>query len=180
MSIFYKIFIYFCLRKVSNDFIGKLVVIFPNKSKYIFGNGKESVNFTIKRNFFFIRVLLNGITGIGYSYYKGEWSTNNLPYVIETGIRNINQIKKLKRLNIVADRLIKKFHRGNTISRSKKQISYHYDLGNNFYKSWLDKTMTYSSAKFDEKNISLEKAQLNKYNSLTKLAKIKKIVLYWK
>ena len=62
--------------------------------------------------------------------------------------------------------------RENTITKSKKQISFHYDLGNKFYSYWLDKTMTYSSAIFNNKNISLETAQINKYKSLTSLARI--------
>lgn len=62
----------------------------------------------------------------------------------------------------------------NTETQSKKNISYHYDLGNNFYKFWLDKTMTYSSAIFLKKNESLEKGQINKYSKLANLTSIKK------
>ena len=47
----------------------------------------------------------------------------------------------------------------NTINQAKKNISYHYDLGNDFYKEWLDESMTYSSALFKNKNLSLYDAQ---------------------
>ena len=54
----------------------------------------------------------------------------------------------------------------NTKKQAKKNISAHYDLGNEFYGLWLDDTMTYSSAKFDSGQESLEKAQTAKYASM--------------
>ena len=54
----------------------------------------------------------------------------------------------------------------NTINQAKKNISYHYDLGNDFYKEWLDESMTYSSALFKNKNLSLYDAQKQKYDSI--------------
>ena len=51
----------------------------------------------------------------------------------------------------------------NTRRQAKKNISYHYDLGNDFYGLWLDDTMTYSSAKFESGQERLEKAQIQKY-----------------
>ncbi|MEO0498304.1 MAG: cyclopropane-fatty-acyl-phospholipid synthase family protein, partial [Pseudomonadota bacterium] len=56
----------------------------------------------------------------------------------------------------------------NTKSGSKRNISAHYDLGNEFYKLWLDDTMTYSSALYDAQALSLEEAQNNKYRKLAK------------
>ena len=54
-----------------------------------------------------------------------------------------------------------------------KNIKFHYDLGNNFYQSWLDKSMTYSSAIFREKEDDLYDAQINKYKNLAKLIDVK-------
>ena len=68
---------------------------------------------------------------------------------------------------------LKHFLNGNTKKGSKKNIQYHYDLGNEFYKSWLDETMTYSSAIFKTKTQSLQSAQINKYKSLAELVNIK-------
>ena len=56
----------------------------------------------------------------------------------------------------------------NTKSKSKKNISYHYDLGNDFYKHWLDKSMTYSSAIFPSSDTDLFQAQINKYKQIAK------------
>ena len=56
--------------------------------------------------------------------------------------------------------------RANTKRGSRRNISYHYDLGNEFYSLWLDKTMTYSSALFSGQGETLEQAQQNKYASI--------------
>ena len=57
----------------------------------------------------------------------------------------------------------------NTKERSKKNISLHYDLGNEFFSTWLDKTLTYSCGIFNSSKETLEKAQINKYNKLIDL-----------
>ena len=61
----------------------------------------------------------------------------------------------------------------NTKAGSKKNISVHYDLGNNFFSLWLDKSLTYSSAIFDSDKKDLESAQYNKYLKLINLIKPK-------
>ncbi len=64
-------------------------------------------------------------------------------------------------------RVLHVLHR-NTKAQAKRNIQAHYDLGNEFYRLWLDPTMTYSSAKFDAPDQELSEAQLNKYRSLAK------------
>ncbi len=176
MSFFYRIISQMILKKLLINFRGNLIIIFPNKSRYILGKGNSPTYFHIKNNFFLIRVLINGVSAIGYGYYKGEWVTNNLSYVVKLGLKNINTIKSLKIKQRFFYKIKKLFvlESSNTITKSKKQISFHYDLGNLFYSFWLDKSMTYSSAIFNKKNISLESAQDNKYKSLVKLAQINK------
>ena len=77
---------------------------------------------------------------------RDEFETNNLSDLIELTARNINIIHKfaglldLKFLNFIKNRFIK-----NTKNRSKQNIAKHYDLGNDFFSLWLDKTLTYSS-----------------------------------
>ncbi len=176
MSFFYRIISQMILKKLLINFRGNLIIIFPNKSRYILGKGNSPTYVHIKNNFFLIRVLINGVSAIGYGYYKGEWVTNNLSYVVKLGLKNINTIKSLKIKQRFFYKIKKLFalESSNTITKSKKQISFHYDLGNLFYSFWLDKSMTYSSAIFNKKNISLESAQDNKYKSLVKLAQINK------
>jgi len=176
MSFFYKIISKIIIRKLASSFKGSLIIKFPDQSKYVIGNKKNSTYFHIINSFFLIRILFYGVSAIGYGYYKGDWKTNNLSYILKLGLINIKTIKELKIKANLFYRIKKALtlESSNTITKSKKQISFHYDLGNKFYSYWLDKTMTYSSAIFNDKKISLEKAQINKYKSLTNLAKIKK------
>ena len=62
----------------------------------------------------------------------------------------------------------------NTIEKSKKNISLHYDLGNDFFSTWLDKSLTYSCGIFNSSQETLEQAQINKYNKLINMVKPKK------
>ena len=68
---------------------------------------------------------------------------------------------------------ISHFKNKNSVNQAKKNISYHYDLGNKFYSYWLDKSMTYSSAIFSKSTDELEIAQTNKYKKLAELVSIK-------
>ena len=75
------------------------------------------------------------------------------------------------RIYILYNKIIH-FFRENTKPRAKKNIIYHYDLGNDFYRLWLDKTMTYSSGLFKDKKENLSKAQENKYQQIIDQLKI--------
>jgi len=103
---------------------------------------------------------------------RGEFETNNLSNLIEITARNIEIIYKFSGLldlpiiNFVKNQLIK-----NTKRRSKENIAKHYDLGNDFFSHWLDDTLTYSSAIFDDKSKNLADAQINKYQKLIDLIK---------
>ena len=105
---------------------------------------------------------------------KNDFETENLSNLIEVTARNIKQIYRFSGLldfpflNYVKNIFIK-----NTKNRSKENISKHYDLGNEFFSLWLDKTLTYSSAIFDEKTKDLSDAQNNKYQKLIDLIKPK-------
>ena len=115
-------------------------------------------------------LIKGGSVGLAESYMKNEFETSNLSNLIELAARNINIVHKfagildLKFLNFIKNKFIK-----NTKSRSKENIAKHYDLGNDFFSLWLDKTLTYSSAIFDEQNKDLAEAQNNKYQKLINL-----------
>jgi len=103
---------------------------------------------------------------------RGEFETNNLSNLIELTARNIKVIYKFSGLldfpiiNFVKNKIIK-----NTKSRSKDNIAKHYDLGNDFFSLWLDDTLTYSSAIFEDESKNLSEAQNNKYQKLIDLIK---------
>ena len=139
-----------------------------------FGNPNDSLkaNLEIKKSNFTYNLVRGGSIGFGECYMRGEFKTDNLSNLIELTARNIKIIYKfsglfdLPLINFVKNKLIK-----NTRSRSKENIAKHYDLGNEFFSLWLDDTLTYSSAIFDEKTSELSVAQNNKYQKLIDLIK---------
>ena len=137
-----------------------------------FGNPNDRLkaNLVIKSPALNYNLIKGGSVGFAECYMRNEFETNNLSDLIELTARNINIIHKfsgvldLKFLNYIKNKFIK-----NTKSRSKENIAKHYDLGNNFFSLWLDETLTYSSAIFDDKNKILSDAQNNKYQKLINL-----------
>ena len=137
-----------------------------------FGNhdDKLKADLRIKSSALNYNLIKGGSVGLAECYMRNEFETSNLSNLIELAARNINIIHKfsgvldLKFLNFIKNKFIK-----NTKSRSKENIAKHYDLGNDFFSLWLDKTLTYSSAIFDEQNKDLAEAQNNKYQKLINL-----------
>jgi cyclopropane-fatty-acyl-phospholipid synthase len=137
-----------------------------------FGNPNDRLkaNLKIKTPALNYNLIKGGSIGFAECYMRDEFHTNNLSDLIELTARNIHIVHKfaglldLKFLNFIKNRFIK-----NTKSRSKENIAKHYDLGNDFFSLWLDKTLTYSSAIFDEQNKDLSDAQNNKYQKLINL-----------
>jgi len=126
----------------------------------------------IKKPNFTYNLIRGGSIGFAECYMRGEFETNNLSNLIELTARNIKVIYKFSGLldfpiiNFVKNKIIK-----NTKSRSKDNIAKHYDLGNDFFSLWLDDTLTYSSAIFEDETKNLSEAQNNKYQKLIDLIK---------
>ena len=139
-----------------------------------FGNPEDTLkaNIIIKKPNFTFNLIKGGSIGFAESYMRDEFETDNLSNLIEITARNIKIIYKfsglldLQFINFLKNILIK-----NTKSRSKENIAKHYDLGNDFFSLWLDDTLTYSSAIFDDKSKNLSDAQNNKYQKLIDLIK---------
>lgn len=101
---------------------------------------------------FFRRVLTGGTLGSAESYMDGQWSCSDLTTLIRIMIRNIDRVSSINQaVSRVRSMLWRWKHavRKNSIRGSKKNIAEHYDLGNEFYKLFLDPTMNYSSGIFD-------------------------------
>ena len=151
---------------------GYLEIIKYNGALLKFGNPNSSLRsvLKIKKPSFSFNLIKGGSVGFAESYMRDEFETDNLSNLIEITARNIKIIYKFSGLldfpiiNYVKNIFIK-----NTRGRSKENISKHYDLGNEFFALWLDKTLTYSSAIFDERNKELSNAQNNKYQKLIDL-----------
>ena len=141
---------------------------------YKFGNPNDllKAKIIVKKSNFTFDLIKGGSVGFAESYMKNNFETDNLSNLIEITARNIKQIYKFSGLlDFPLINYIKNFFIKNTKSRSKENISKHYDLGNEFFSLWLDKTLTYSSAIFDEQNKDLSDAQNNKYQKLIDLIK---------
>ena len=139
-----------------------------------FGNPEEplSANIIIKKPNFNFNLIRGGSIGFAECYMRGEFETDDLSNLIELTARNIKIIHRFSGLldvpviNYIKNKIIK-----NTKSRSKENIAKHYDLGNEFFSLWLDDTLTYSSAIFNEHSKNLTEAQNNKYQKLIDLIK---------
>ena len=98
-----------------------------------------------------------------------------MPSLIELSAKNIDVTYKFSGiLNISSlNNIFRNLFLSNTRKKSAQYISKHYDLGNEFFSTWLDKTLTYSCGIFEKPEQELEKAQINKYNKLIDLIKPK-------
>ena len=162
--------------KFQNIKWGEIKVNFKNSYEKVFkaNQGDLASNIVIKDNTFFSDVFLKGELGFAESYISNKWETSNLTNLLKILLKN-QQIKKKNWANNYLSLLIEKFKfflKSNSINQAKKNIYYHYDLGNNFYSLWLDKSMTYSSGIFNNENDDLFTSQTNKYDNIIKNLKI--------
>ena len=154
---------------------GNLKIINHDGKEYTFGNGNEKLNVNLKINKpgLTFKIIKNGSVGLAEAYMDNYFETNNLTNLIELAAKNIKIVHKFSgSFDLSIFNKIKGLFIKNNKSRSKENIRKHYDLGNEFFSLWLDKTLTYSSAIFEDSN-DLEKAQLNKYKKLSSLVKPK-------
>ena len=166
-------FIWQALSTINKGF---LTVKLPDGEVKIFGNENDSLkaDITIKNYGFIEEVITGGDVAFGESYIKDMWSSDDLASLLTLITINSESLEKFFHARKFKALLlfIKSFFTKNTKRGSKKNIKAHYDLGNDFYKLWLDESMTYSSALFNGKNFSLKEAQDQKYqNILNKLNK---------
>ena len=154
---------------------GNLKITNHDGKEYTFGNSNERLSADLKINKpgLTFKIIKNGSVGLAEAYMDNYFETNNLTNLIELAAKNIKIVHKFSgSFDLPIFNKIKGLFIKNNKSRSKENIRKHYDLGNEFFSLWLDKTLTYSSAIFDDSN-DLEKAQLNKYKKLSSLVKPK-------
>ena len=162
---------------------GTLYLTLPDGEQITMGNGEGSISASIVVNCdeFYKRVILFGDIGFGEAYVDGLWDTDNITNVINWVLLNIDNAPSVSGSNVQTLSLnllklynkLSHFKRANTVEGSRKNISAHYDLNNDFFASFLDPTMTYSSAYFYKDGLSLEEAQLAKYERLCRQLNLK-------
>ena len=141
---------------------------------YKFGNESEQLRAKIKINKpgLTLQIIKSGSVGLAEAYMRNEFETDNLTNLIEITAKNIKLVYKFSGIfDLSIINKLKSIFIKNNKSRSKKNISKHYDLGNDFFSLWLDPSLTYSSAIFEKQKDDLFSAQLNKYKKLTELIK---------
>jgi cyclopropane-fatty-acyl-phospholipid synthase len=171
------------LDMLSRMTAGSLTLELPDGKTILIGDaqGSVSASLKIKSNDFFKRCVLYGDIGFGEAYVDGQWETDNICNVIKWFLLNIENSpgisgSKSKTFALNVLKLFNKFShfkRANTVNGSRKNISEHYDLNNDFFSLFLDPSMTYSSAYFKEEGMSLQAAQVAKYDRLCKLLRLK-------
>ena len=167
----------FVLNKLKKISQGNLKLINYDGKVFHFGDLESKLSSDIKINKpnFYLNVIMGGSSALGEAHMKKDFYSSNLTNLIELTARNINIIYsfsgslKLQKIK----NFLKKIFASNTKSKSKKYISKHYDLGNEFFSSWLDKSLTYSSAVYKNEKDDLEIAQKNKFQELINLMNIK-------
>lgn len=162
--------------------LGQACITLPDGSEMTIGNGEGTrCTIRIQDPVFFRRCVLYGDIGFGESYVDGDWDTDNITNVIKWFLLNVDHAPTVSGSNVKSvllnflKAINKLYHlkRGNSISGSRKNISAHYDLNNDFFALFLDPTMTYSSAYYTKENMTLEEAQLEKYDRLCRQLHLK-------
>jgi len=168
----------FVLRFLAANWaVGRLTVRLPNGAVHDL-TGKApgpSATLVVKAYGFARRVLASGDIGFAEGYMADEWDTPHLAGLLEVLVRNYEGIQRLFDGNVIMRALHWTRHKLNRNSRegARKNIHAHYDLGNAFYETWLDRTMTYSSAVFETPGETLEAAQTRKYARLAQAMDLK-------
>ena len=169
----YKISENFILKNLRNINKGMLNLQNYNGKSHNFGDEESTLkaNIKIHNPKFYFNIVRGGSNALAESYIKNDFETSNLPSLIELTAKNINITHKFSGiLNISSfNSIFRKFFISNTKKKSAEYISKHYDLGNEFFSTWLDRTLTYSCGIFEKPEQELEKAQINKYNKLINL-----------
>jgi cyclopropane-fatty-acyl-phospholipid synthase len=149
---------------------GSLDLVMPDGRRETFGGKRPGIQAKLRLNDWKVmsNLALRGDSGFAQDYQNGSWETDNLQNLLTFGLENESATSHLisgsSTFNMLAR--LSYFFKRNTMNGSRRNIHAHYDLGNDFYKIWLDQTMTYSSAIFNHDQDSLMMAQNNKYDRL--------------
>ena len=154
-----------------NKFSSYKINFTDNWGIWTIGEGDKIINVKILNSNFYLMLFSGGSNGIANAYIKGYWECDDLHELFRAFVKNIELLDSLETGYLKFDVLKNRFMyllSSNSRSGSKKNIHAHYDLGNDFFKLFLDETMTYSSAIFESENSSLKDASINKLDHICK------------
>ncbi|SNY94242.1 cyclopropane-fatty-acyl-phospholipid synthase [Cohaesibacter sp. ES.047] len=157
---------------------GRLDITVPSGGHLVFGGDDQSgpiARMTVHRHRALWRILMRGPLGVAESYMDGDWSCEDLTTLFDLFLKNPAVFDALRTRGSLAHWVarLKHLRRANSVKGSRRNIAYHYDLGNDFYSLWLDPTMTYSSAYRYGETDTLEEAQIRKLDKALDLSGLK-------
>ncbi|MEQ9363908.1 MAG: cyclopropane-fatty-acyl-phospholipid synthase family protein [Leptospirales bacterium] len=164
-------------RVLRGNTVGALQLVLPDGSVHRLGESgsdSEPAFLHVKDWNFFRRSVLYGDIGFGEAYMAGEWDSADIRGVLQWFMQNARNTPTFsgavaKRLLFAPLELLDRIGyllRPNTKKLSRKNISEHYDLSNDFFRLWLDETMAYSSGIFPRADATLHEAQLEKFERI--------------
>jgi cyclopropane-fatty-acyl-phospholipid synthase len=158
--------------------VGRLTIVLPDGSRTDFGPADAELQGEIHLHdpAAVVRILLHGETGAGEAYMDGMWSSPDLQALLRMAARERSALALSAgwfRVPGQLGRTLGHRLRRNTRDNSRRNIAAHYDLGNDFYRLFLDETLTYSSAVFEHTGQSLADAQRNKYRLVADGARLR-------
>jgi cyclopropane-fatty-acyl-phospholipid synthase len=158
--------------------IGRLTIVLPEDRAIVVGDrspAADHAEIRIHDEAGAVRMLVRGEIGAGEAYMDGLWSSPDLPALLRLAARNREALglsrgwlRTVGRLPLVAAHRARR----NTVAGASRNIRRHYDLGNDFYRLFLDETMTYSSAVFETGAETLADAQRAKYRAMADRARL--------
>jgi cyclopropane-fatty-acyl-phospholipid synthase len=159
------------LRAATRIRIGCLTVVMPDGRRRVFGDrtSERRAEIRVHDRAAAMRLLLHGETGVGEAYMDGQWSSPDLEALIELAALNRSALAMNTgwwRRPFDLPRRLAHQARRNSKAQARRNIAAHYDLGNDFYRLFLDETMTYSSAVFESPDQPLADAQRAKYRRI--------------
>lgn len=172
---FYKNLLHRVLNMIT---IGCIVV--KNKNEIDFYGDKThplQATIFIYNDCFYSQVFWRGGLGLAESYIFKNWDTDNLTSILRIFSLNFSLVEKIDQsswgflLRLVTNFL--HFIKPNHLAGAKRNISKHYDLGNNFFSNFLDSTMLYSCARFEGQNCTLEEASNHKLKYICESLQLK-------
>jgi len=149
---------------------GFLEIVCPDCT-YAFGDPHSELRglVEIHNERFFPRALFGGDIGMGESYMDGDWSSPDLVAVVRLALRNTSLLEDRNRALSILRRWLETLHfrlQSNSLAGSRRNIHAHYDLGNDFFRLFLDRNLVYSCAFYQNENDSLENAQIEKLDRI--------------
>jgi cyclopropane-fatty-acyl-phospholipid synthase len=145
------------------------ITIIENSKRYDFGKGGFTAVIDISNQRFYSEVAFGGSIGAAEAYMLGFWSVDDLTVLVRIIVLNRKVLVDMERglsSFMRPFQFLMHWRRRNTLEGSLRNIAAHYDLGNEFYRLWLDQSMAYSCNIFEKENATLEEAAIAKYERI--------------